>query len=78
MPRPARSRQGGGHGEGKFPLFPPSGTEPQQPIRPLWVVPSTTLVGHGKAKHFVDFQNDVSAADVLLASREGYRSRSST
>ena len=31
-------------------------------------------VGHGKAKHFVDFQNDVTAADVLLAPREGYRS----
>ena len=30
-------------------------------------------VGHN-GKHFVDFQNDVTAADVRLAHREGYRS----
>ena len=37
------------------------------------MVPSTEPVGHG-AKFFVDHQNDVTAADVLLAEREGYRS----
>ena len=42
-------------------------------LRPIWVVPSVNPVGHG-AKHFVDHQNDVTAADVLLAEREGYRS----
>jgi sarcosine oxidase, subunit alpha len=41
--------------------------------RKLWVVPSTLPVGHN-GKHFVDFQNDVTAADVRLANREGYRS----
>ena len=43
------------------------------PIGLLWAVPSR----HPERrldKHFVDFQNDVTAADVALAAREGYRS----
>ena len=40
------------------------------PIRPLWLVPSTKPLGYG-AKRFVDFQNDVSASDLMLAHREG-------
>jgi sarcosine oxidase subunit alpha len=44
------------------------------PIRPLWIVPGRKPLGHGSAKHFVDFQNDATAADVMLASREGYQS----
>jgi sarcosine oxidase subunit alpha len=43
------------------------------PAPPVWIVPSDKPVGH-HGKHFVDFQNDVTAADVLLANREGYRS----
>ena len=43
------------------------------PAPPVWIVPSDKPVGHN-GKHFVDFQNDVTAADVLLANREGYRS----
>jgi sarcosine oxidase subunit alpha len=43
-------------------------------IRPVWIVPGKRTLGHGRAKHFVDFQNDATAADVLLASREGYQS----
>jgi sarcosine oxidase subunit alpha len=39
----------------------------EQPARQLWHVP-----GNGKA--FVDLQNDVTAADIDLALREGYRS----
>ncbi len=42
--------------------------------RALWVVPGKAPVGHSKAKHFVDLANDVTAADVRLAAREGYRS----
>lgn len=42
----------------------------EAPMRPLWLLPSPA----GLAKHFVDFQNDVTAADLLLASREGYQS----
>lgn len=43
-------------------------------IEPLWLVPSTRKPGHGKAKHFVDFQNDTTAADIHLAAREGFES----
>lgn len=39
-------------------------------IESLWRVPSR----RGSGKAFVDFQNDVTAADVALAAREGYRS----
>ncbi len=44
-----------------------------EPVRSLWIVPSERPVGQG-GKHFLDYQNDVTAADVLLAHREGYRS----
>ena len=43
------------------------------PIRLLWTVPSNHP-GRRLDKHFVDFQNDVTAADIALAAREGYRS----
>ncbi len=43
------------------------------PLRRLWLVPADRPVGH-KGKHFVDQQNDVTAADLMLALREGYRS----
>ncbi|MFD1379779.1 FAD-dependent oxidoreductase [Fodinicurvata halophila] len=43
------------------------------PIRELFLVPSDKPVGAG-GKHFVDLQNDVTAADLLLALREGYSS----
>lgn len=39
---------------------------PEAPIRPLWRVEG------GKGKAFVDFQNDVTVADINLAAREGY------
>jgi sarcosine oxidase, subunit alpha len=46
----------------------PSIAEPaEQPAQQLWQVP-------GKGKAFVDLQNDVTAADIGLALREGYRS----
>jgi sarcosine oxidase subunit alpha len=41
-------------------------------LRPAWLVPSDKPATQQKA--FVDHQNDVTAADVLLAHREGYRS----
>ena len=43
------------------------------PLQPLWLVPSSQPPGHGP-KQFVDYQNDVAAADIALAAREGYRS----
>ncbi len=41
-------------------------------ISPLWLVPTTHPVGEGRSKHFHDFQNDVTAADIQLAAREGF------
>lgn len=43
-------------------------------IAPLWLVPTVHPVGEGPAKHFHDFQNDVTAADIQLAAREGFES----
>jgi sarcosine oxidase subunit alpha len=45
----------------------------EEPILPFWRVPSGKAIGRG-AKQFVDLQNDVTAADIALAAREGYRS----
>ena len=43
------------------------------PARWVWLVPSEKPLGEG-GKRFHDFQNDVTAADLRLALREGYRS----
>ncbi|MEM7176364.1 MAG: sarcosine oxidase subunit alpha family protein [Pseudomonadota bacterium] len=45
----------------------------EAPINAHWFTPSTGKYAHG-TKHWVDFQNDVTAADVRLAAREGYES----
>ncbi|MEM7172498.1 MAG: sarcosine oxidase subunit alpha [Pseudomonadota bacterium] len=37
-----------------------------------WVVPTVEPIGRSKAKHFVDYQNDSTAADIRLAAREGF------
>jgi len=39
----------------------------------LWFAPATGVYNEGN-KHFIDFQNDVTAADLELAQREGYES----
>ncbi|MBL4907723.1 MAG: hypothetical protein JKX94_09760, partial [Sneathiella sp.] len=39
---------------------------------PFWVIPGSEPVGEGSAKHFVDLQNDTSAADIAQATREGF------
>ena len=48
-------------------------TVDEAPPRPLWLVPGRRPAGRGP-KQFVDFQNDVSAADIRLAAREGFHS----
>ncbi|MET1028909.1 MAG: sarcosine oxidase subunit alpha family protein, partial [Dongiaceae bacterium] len=59
---------------GKSGPAPSASPEPaEEALRPIWVVPGDKPVGQG-GKHFVDYQNDVTAADVMLAHREGYRS----
>jgi sarcosine oxidase subunit alpha len=42
-------------------------------LESLWFAPATGLNNEGN-KHFIDFQNDVTAADLELAQREGYES----
>ena len=42
-------------------------------VMPLWLVPGQSPVGRG-GKQFVDLQNDVAAADIFLAAREGFDS----
>ncbi len=43
----------------------------QAPVQPLWFSPATGKYNEGN-KHFIDLQNDVTAADLELAQREGY------
>ncbi len=42
-------------------------------LQPIWFAPATGKYNEGN-KHFIDFQNDVTAADLELAQREGYES----
>ncbi|MEC7646909.1 MAG: sarcosine oxidase subunit alpha family protein [Pseudomonadota bacterium] len=39
----------------------------------VWLIPTSDPIGQG-GKHFVDFQNDSTAADIQLAAREGFES----
>ncbi|MFZ5677992.1 MAG: sarcosine oxidase subunit alpha family protein [Pseudomonadota bacterium] len=48
-------------------------TTQQKPLEPIWFSPATGKYNEGN-KHFIDFQNDVTAADLELAQREGYES----
>ncbi len=48
-------------------LVRPAPTEEAVPASPLWQVENS------RGKAFVDFQNDVTASDVKLAAREGFR-----
>ena len=58
--------------EAKLPDLPRLAEPDEAPPRLLWRVPSGRPLR--KSKQFVDFQNDVTAADIDLALREGYRS----
>jgi sarcosine oxidase subunit alpha len=60
-----------GFGTGQAPASPRIESEEETPIRALWQV---ALPAGSRAKRFVDIQDDVTAADVSLAAREGYRS----
>ncbi len=55
-------------------LKPPKAeADAQKPLEPLWFAPATGKYNEGH-KHFIDFQNDVTVADLELAQREGYES----
>jgi sarcosine oxidase, subunit alpha len=45
----------------------------EAPLVPLWITGDRARRSRG-GKQFVDFQNDVTAADIYLAAREGYAS----
>lgn len=45
----------------------------QKALEPIWFAPATGKYNEGN-KHFIDYQNDVTAADLELAQREGYES----
>jgi len=69
----ARAAAQAGFGDGDVPETPTTEDIAEAPARFLTVLPGDKPLGRG-AKHFVDFQNDVTAADVHLAAREGYLS----
>jgi sarcosine oxidase subunit alpha len=52
---------------------PSSDTVDSEAILPLWTAPSPYTRGRGP-KAFIDMQNDVGAADIQLAVREGFQS----
>ena len=70
----ARAAQAAGFGDGTAPAVPPIEAPEPGAITPFWLVPGLKPLGHGKAKHMVDHQDDVTAADIRLAAREGFRS----
>ena len=50
---------------------PDNGDLAEGPIRACWVVPGTKPIGRDR-KSFVDFQTDISVADLAISAREGY------
>jgi sarcosine oxidase, subunit alpha len=58
--------------EARMPELPGFAEPEEAPARLLWQLPSGRPLR--KSKMFVDLQNDVTAADLALALREGYRS----
>jgi len=58
--------------EAKMLTLPTLDRDSEAPPRLLWQVPTTKPESEGKC--FVDFQNDVTSADIKLALREGYSS----
>lgn len=57
----------------ELPPLPHAAELAETPMQPLWLVGSHRMATRGP-KQFVDFQNDVAAADILLAVREGFES----
>ena len=70
----ARAALAAGFGDGTAPAVPPVEAPEPGAIAPFWLAPGLKPIGHGKAKHMVDHQDDVTAADIRLAAREGFRS----
>jgi sarcosine oxidase subunit alpha len=56
--------------KGRAPATPKTVSVTEMPLRAIWQMPTNA----GKGKQFVDFQSDVTAADIRLAAQEGYLS----
>lgn len=69
----AEAVRAAGFTSGATPDFSVAAAPAEMPIQPFWLVPKGKPMSRG-AKQFVDFQNDTSAADIVLAAREGYES----
>lgn len=54
--------------------LPPVEDIPATPPSPLWLVPNARPGRNKGSKHFVDLQNDTSAADIRIAVQEGFES----
>jgi sarcosine oxidase subunit alpha len=62
-----------GFGDGSAATLPTTPTLTEELLQSLWRVPTSGRAGWSP-KQFVDLQNDVAAADIELAAREGYHS----
>ncbi len=60
-------------GSGNVHAVPQAVQAEQKPLESIWFAPATGKYNEGN-KHFIDYQNDVTAADLELAQREGYES----
>ncbi|PZF77745.1 sarcosine oxidase subunit alpha family protein [Aestuariivirga litoralis] len=60
-------------GNGNLHSVPAAQQAEERPLEPIWFAPATGKYNEGN-KHFIDYQNDVTAADLELAQREGYES----
>ena len=70
----ASAANAAGFGDGRVSIATPvAANVGNQPILPMWVAPSRTPITR-EHKQFVDLQEDVSAADIVVAAREGYDS----
>lgn len=70
----ARAARAAGFGAGRAPERPPVDAPAAGAVMPFWLAPGLRPAGHGKAKHMVDHQDDVTVQDIRLAAREGFRS----
>ncbi|WP_420549264.1 sarcosine oxidase subunit alpha [Curvivirga sp.] len=67
-----KAAQAAGFGEGQSVPATPSAPEVEHgDMRTLWYIPMDRPLARGK-KHFHEFQNDSTVADIHLAAREGY------
>jgi sarcosine oxidase, subunit alpha len=67
----AQASAAAGLGTGVPPPAPAVERFNEDQIEPLWLIPTDRALKRCRTKRFVDFQNDVTVADIKLAAREG-------